>query len=460
MLSYDSTDSVPTLQEQDCLPPMSRWAILGGLLLVGAIGVAATLATVIQYKTVVKAQASVRPAGELRVVQATTDGQIMQITVKENQPVKTGDVIAMIDDSRLQTRKSQLQSDIQQSKLQLLQINAQIRALESQILAEAERTNRAHASAQAEFDLTQRDYQDRQRTTAAEVGEAKANLRSAEAAFIAAQSKQQRYQPIAAQGAIAQEQLAEAQLEAQQRRQDVEAAKARLQRAQTALNPSRAEVAIATERIAQEKATGLATHATLNREREALIQQRIQLQKELERNTQERQQVDSDLHKTTIIATAEGVISKMHLRNPGQTVRSGAEIAQIAPSNTQLVVKALVAAQDISKVTTGQTTQLRVSACPYPDYGTLNGVVSTISPDTLSSQVPGPAAVTTTASTQGENTTSAFYEVTIQPDRHSLGRGANQCPIQLGMKGKADIVSREETVLKFLLRQARLVSDL
>jgi len=37
-------------------------------------------------------------------------------------------------------------------------------------------------------------------------------------------------------------------------------------------NPSQAEVAITSEGIAQEKATGKATLATLDKEREALIQ--------------------------------------------------------------------------------------------------------------------------------------------------------------------------------------------
>ncbi|HBL13917.1 MAG TPA: HlyD family secretion protein, partial [Cyanobacteria bacterium UBA11162] len=56
--------------------------------------------------------------------------------------------------------------------------------------------------------------------------------------------------------------------------------------------------------------------------------------------------------------------------------------------------------------------------------------------------------------------TPSFYEVTIQPERLSLGDGTRQCLIQLGMEGRADIISREETVLQFLLRKARLITDL
>jgi multidrug efflux pump subunit AcrA (membrane-fusion protein) len=50
--------------------------------------------------------------------------------------------------------------------------------------------------------------------------------------------------------------------------------------------------------------------------------------------------------------------------------------------------------------------------------------------------------------------------VTIKPETLVLGKGKNPCHIQLGMEGRVDIVSREETVLKFFLRKARLIADL
>ena len=511
MLSNSNSDFLPPVQENDFLPPIGRWAKVSGLFVVGAMGIAVALASITQYKVTIKAQATVRPVGELRLVQAATKGSVMQIFAAENQAIKKGDIIATLDDSRLQTQKSQLQNKIQQAQLQLLQINAQIRALDRQILAETDRISRAVASAEGELSHRLRNYQDKKITTVAQVQEAKANLmqaqeelqkaeaklrstkanfKSAEASLKAARVRRKRYQPIASSGALSQERFEEAQLnveqqeqamegqkasvEAQQQtieqqQQAVEATRARLQVAQTALNPSDAEVVIASERIAQETAMGKATLATLNREREALIQQQIQIQNQLERDTRELQQLEIDLSKTTITATADGIISKLNLRNSGQTVQPGEYIAQIAPSNTQLVIKALVSAGDIGKVETGQKAQLRVSACPYPDYGTLKGQVSTISPDALGKAVPqafaspnnGTAAFpATTGLSQKGGTAMTFYQVTIKPHSLTLGEGKNQCSIQLGMEGRADIISREETALKFLLRKARLITDL
>ncbi|MEA5552681.1 HlyD family efflux transporter periplasmic adaptor subunit [Anabaena cylindrica UHCC 0172] len=497
MVNQINADSLPEVESNEFLPPIGNWARLGSLVLVGAVGGAIALSSIIEYKVTVKAQASVRPTGELRLVQAATEGQITNIFFQENQVVKKGDVLATVDDSRLQTQKSQLQSNIRQTQLQLLQIDAQITALNRQIKAETERKNRVVTSAQAAFNRAQRNYRDQQITVQAEVEEveanlkraqnelsqaqvelrsSRANLQSTEAAMKAAQVKRDRYQKVVEAGALSLNQLEEVQLDVVQQKQGVEvqranmeaqqqiiaqqkqavaAVRAKLKRSQTALNPSDSEVAIAKETIAQENASGQATLATLNREWEALFQQRIQTKNQIQRDTSELQQIESDLSQTKITVPADGIISQLNLRNPGQLVSQGEKIAQIVPSNAPLVIKAAVSPDDVSKLAKGQEVQMRVSACPYPDYGTLKGVVSQISEDTIQSQ--GNQLVSNASNPQSG--ASSVYEVTILPESLFLGRSNHKCTIQPGMQGRTDIISRKETVLKFLLRKARLIAD-
>jgi HlyD family type I secretion membrane fusion protein len=456
MASNPETDFLPLANTDEFLPPISNWTIFGGMFVVAIIGLTLPLASVAKYKEIVKAEASIRPDGELRIVQAVTEGQITDISVKENQSVKKGEAIATIDDSRLQTKKSQLQDNIRQGRKQLIQINAQITALNDQIDAETDRTNRVITSAEAELERRQRDYQDKQIVTVAQVAEAKANVQSAEAALKAAQSKQNRYQRGAGQGAIAQDQLEEAILAVQQQKQAVAAASAKLQQTKAALNPSQAEVAIAIEQIPQEQATGQATLANLKREQKSLVQQRIETSKQQQSDRHELEQAEIDLAQTIITAPTDGTVFKLNLRNPSQTVQPGQEIAQIAPSHVASVVRAAVAPQDIGKLEVGQKVQMRVSACPYPDYGTLKGEVSQVSQDTLKPENNG---VNTTAPNSKKGVAASFYDVTIKPASLSLGEGKNQCSIQLGMEGKADIITREDTVLKFLLRKAKLMTN-
>ncbi|MEH1940462.1 MAG: HlyD family efflux transporter periplasmic adaptor subunit [Nostoc sp.] len=497
-----NTKFLPPIQTNEFLPPISRWTNFGGIFILCVLGLAVPVAAVTKYKVTVQGQAVVRPAGELRIVQAATEGQVMHIYVKENQVVKKGDAIATIDDSRLQTKKSQLQTSIQQSKLQLVQINAQINALNSQIRAETDRINRIISGAQAELSGRRREYRDKNITTVSELQEADANIRIAqkelqageaqlktaqanlhatEAALGVAQSKQNRYESAAAQGALSKDQLEEAQLAAKQQEQAVKAQQAaveaqeqtierlqqavaaviaRRQRAQVAVNPSNAEVTVATERIAQEKAGGESNKATIEKERQALVKQQIEIEKQLERDLSELKQAKIDLAQTAIAATADGIISQLNLRNPGQTVRPGEEVLQIVPTDAPQIMKVAVGSEDQSKLKIGQKVQMRVSACPYPDYGTLNGQVQEISPDAIAPQKNSTNASMNGTTSPKASAPGAFYEVTIEPETLVLGKGKNQCHIQLGMEGRADIISREETVLQFFLRKARLITDL
>lgn len=144
------------------------------------------------------------------------------------------------------------------------------------------------------------------------------------------------------------------------------------------------------------------------------------------------------------------------MRNPGQVVHASESIAEIVPENAPLVIKAIILTADIQKVAVGQKVQLRVNACPYPDYGTLNGLVKAISADAIIPQSNNISAIKPGYGTP----VASYFEVTIQPKSLSFGNGNHQCYIQSGMDATANIISKEETALQFILRKARLITDL
>jgi HlyD family secretion protein len=435
--------SLRPLKSDEFLPPISRWTTIGGLILIGAVGAAIALSAIVKYNVSVRAVATVRPSGDLRLVQAPMEGTIAAIQVSENQSVQQGDVIAQIDRSRLETQQSQLQTNIQQQQLQIGQLDAQLRLLQAQIAAESRAIDQSVAAAAAELNRNQRDYQNQQATTQADLTEAEATLEFA-------RSEMQRYQQLVDSGAVSQLQLEEKQAA-------VQTAAAQVERARAALNPTEASVAIAQQQMAEAASRGRATLATLNREREGLEQNRLELQTQLQRDRQELQQIEAELQKTLIRATSDGMILRLNLRNPNQVVSMGETIAEIAPNRNNLVVKARVATQDINRVQSGQTAQLRIDACPYSDYGTLSGTVTAVSPDAIptSDSAPNSSTPMTTSAT----TSDRYFEITIQPDQMGLTNGDRRCPLQAGMEAEANILSREESFLQLLLRRARLISN-
>ena len=141
------------------------------------------LASWVKYNVTVKADAVVRPIGEIRVVQPEIEGTIKSILVKPNQTVKIGDVIAYLNTDDLLIKKSQLQGNIQQGNLQISQVYAQIRILDRQILAETQVAQNAINSARVDLLRNQREYQQQQVSTQGEFLAAQANWQKAKASL-------------------------------------------------------------------------------------------------------------------------------------------------------------------------------------------------------------------------------------------------------------------------------------
>ncbi|MHC5733570.1 HlyD family secretion protein [Nostoc sp.] len=467
MLYTHNQKFLPSLQKDEFLPSISAWTSLAGIFLVGTIGSAIALSSWVKYNVMVETAATVRPIGDTKLVQPSIEGTVESIFVKENQIVKKGEAIARLDTEQLQIKKSQLQGNIEQARLQLVQIDAQTGTLDTQILAEKRFIERSVSSAKAELARNQREYQERRVTTDSEflvskasLQKARANLQKAQADLDFAKMDSDRYEQLAQVGAIGRREFEQKKLVVEQSKLILEAerisiqiAQAKLQSAKVVVNPSMAIIAIAQERIAQEIARGEATIATLNQQKQALMQRQVEMQTQLKQYQKELQQIETQLQNSIIRATSDGIILKLNLRNPGQVVRASESIAEIVPQNASLVIKAMIPTAEIKKVAVGQKVQLRVDACPYPDYGTLKAVVSAISPDVIAPQSNNINVPTSSPA-------AGYFEATIQPEMLTFGSSAHQCHIQSGMDAKANIISQEETALQFMLRKARLTTDL
>ncbi|MEB3362001.1 MAG: HlyD family efflux transporter periplasmic adaptor subunit [Synechococcaceae cyanobacterium] len=169
------------------------------------------------------------------------------------------------------------------------------------------------------------------------------------------------------------------------------------------------------------------------------------------------EQVKRDLGNTAIRSPVDGVVYRVQVRSPQQTIAVGQEIASVAPASGNLLVKVVVRSEDIGNVSPGQEGDLRVSGCPFPDYGTLPAKVISVSPDAVSSRHQE-------SSTQGEGPGASpdptlgmvGYEVSLVPGRRQLRSAGRVCDLRIGMDVIADIATRRESVLMFLLRKARL----
>ena len=81
---------LPSVKSDEYLPQIGIWTRLGGFLLVGVVGMAVSVAALTRYKQTVKAPGTVRPTGELRIVQTAIAGTVKQNFVRDHQLVNQG----------------------------------------------------------------------------------------------------------------------------------------------------------------------------------------------------------------------------------------------------------------------------------------------------------------------------------------------------------------------------------
>jgi HlyD family secretion protein len=101
--------------------------------------------------------------------------------------------------------------------------------------------------------------------------------------------------------------------------------------------------------------------------------------------------------------------------------------------------EATIPSEEIAHVRVGMPARIRLDAYDFQRYGTLDGTVGFVSPD----------------SGMAGGRTSALYTVRIATSRNEIGRGAYRGPIKLGMTGRVEIVTGRDRLLTLLVGRLR-----
>lgn len=155
----------------------------------------------------------------------------------------------------------------------------------------------------------------------------------------------------------------------------------------------------------------------------------------------------SSLEDTELEAPTDGIVKNIRLTTIGGVLRAGDEVLQIVPTGERLIIEAKVSPMDIAYVRIGQAATVKFDAYDSSIYGSAQGRVIYISPDTLTEQ-----------KSQGDQ---VYYRVHVSVDTKMLRPRPNEkIEIQPGMTATVEIKTGRNTVLKFLLKPiTKTVSD-
>lgn len=332
----------------------------------------------------VSASGQVVTTARMQTVQSPDGGFLSELRVQEGQPVKQGDLLAVFGKERAKAATQDLRA--QYAALHL----AHRRAVAQ---AEGQRPN-ADATAQTYSQLWQNQlavYDQQQNALASDVT-------AFNHAIELAQTEHRIMEKLQASGDISETELMRSMrslIELRQRRDSIELA-------------ARSE--------ARKEAARLAS--------------------EMESLTQRIREREDVLQRTDLHAPMEGVVHSIRLKTIGAVLRPGDEFLQITPSHAADTLELKVNPSDIGRLRTGLGASVKLDAWDYSLYGSLQGEIIDISPDTVTEP--------------GYPMPQTFYRVLVKvqnkPENHKLDVSV----LKPGMRANADILTGQRSLLWYL----------
>lgn len=286
--------------------------------------------------------------------------------------------------------------------------------------------------------------------TQSNVGESEAKYRATQASVSRLQAEVSGKPLVFAESLKAWPELIRAETELYQTRQ--RGLKETLAGIDQSLKLVRSELTI-TENLAKAGASSRVEVIRLNRQRselelkasEARSDYMVQARQDLAKASAEadslaevvRGRADS-LTRLTLRSPVRGIVKDIEVTTIGGVIPPNGKLMHIVPQDDQLLIEARIAPRDIAFIHPDQVAKVKITAYDYSIYGSLEGKVVTISPDTI----------------QDEFKPEVFYyRVFIRTDADVLyNKAGKSFAIVPGMVATVDIRTGEKTILDYLIK--------
>lgn len=139
--------------------------------------------------------------------------------------------------------------------------------------------------------------------------------------------------------------------------------------------------------------------------------------------------------RTVIKSPINGIVQKLFVNTVGGVIKPGDNLIEIVPTEGGLLVEAKVKPSDIAFLYPGQKAVVKVTAYDFSIYGSLEGTVSTISPNT-----------------ETDEKENVYYIVRIQTNKKYLGTKDKPLKIIPGMMVNVDVITGQKTILEYIFK--------
>lgn len=149
--------------------------------------------------------------------------------------------------------------------------------------------------------------------------------------------------------------------------------------------------------------------------------------------------------RMTVRSPVKGIVKGIKVNTLGGVIPPNGELMEIVPSDDHLLIETRLSPRDIAFIHPDQTALVKITAYDYAIYGSLKGVVDSISPDTIQDEAKPEIY---------------YYRVFIRTEHdyleNKVGKRFNIVP---GMIANVDIKTGEKTVLDYLIKPFNKVKE-
>lgn len=383
-------------------------------------------ASVTELDRTVRGQGRVIPSSRMQVVSNLEGGIVEAILVNVGDEVTVGSPLVRLD-------PTQTNADLGSNRAQFDALAIKIARLQAEIDGRAPNFPTASNQSSSELIAIERSLyrariadlqsinaaaQARLRQSQSAAAEARAQYGARSAAAEQARIEVETLRPLVQRGIEPRMSLAQAESRAAVTQAEQSAAAASVTRAEATIAEARASIVQARQRWRSQSADELgsvqAQYAVLRRSLPAL---------------------EDRVRRTIVRAPLAGRVNRVMTATVGGTVRSGDPIAEIVPSEGGLIIEAQIRPSDIGQVYLGQEVRISMTAYNSIVYGTLDGRIVTISPDT----------------TVNEQTGLAFYTVRAVTEDELLDADGDPVEIGPGMVADVSILGDKQSIMSYIL---------
>jgi multidrug efflux pump subunit AcrA (membrane-fusion protein) len=407
----DCTRFRQTLQAR---PP----AILHGtlILVVALLGSALAWTALTRANLVVRGSGRVRPvttpvkvfnAAHGEILSASAGGRVIEVNFRPGDVLERGDILVQLEVRRLDNQITEQRRAIHSGEDELARLNDLDALLDHQSIS-------ARAKAQAELDQAREHVRQAQQRQDADVRLAELELTTAERDETALRKLLERN----AAPPLDLRKAGTVTLEAREK----------LARARLPIDGTHVAVL--------ERALELVGPDHAVRRAELKLRREIR-RTEVEAARAELRNLELQRQMATIRSPISGVVTTGDVK-VGDILEPGRAFAEIAQRDG-FRFEAAISSEDVGHLRVGMLARIKLDAYDYQRYGTLDGTVCFIAPD---SELPAGQAV-------------GVYTVRIQVPRDEVGHGTIRGRIKLGMTGQVEVVTGRQRLLILLARKIR-----